>query len=901
MCGRRNSKIHDSNFQEILKQYDVILLIETWTSESSEYGIDGYTSYCAHRTLKKKKAKRDSGGLIVYVRDSIAQGIECILRENDEMLWLKLDKQFFGLNQDALICLCYAVPSNSTRQDMIEMDVFDKLQMRIAEFESEENNNYLIVGDFNARTSVNADYVEDDTDSAYIPLPDDYVTDGVLLRSSEDAGVNVTQYGRKLLDLCIATGLRIVNGRLGSDQGVGKYTCITHRGSSVVDYVLSMLEFFDSIKEFRVEDHTPFSDHNMITWQLEVNYDNNDMVEDFGLDAYECHKARTLSWESTKAHMYTDALKTDIVTEKLDSIMNTLNMCDEHGSVDNVVTEFTDVLLQVADPVFGKNRCTSQCKHAFSSNRLPMWMCDECKIVRDVFYEHLNVYRLNRTEENRLLMVRSRNNYAKHTRKCRLQYDRSQTAKLLEARTNNAREYWRLLRGKTKKDKSNVSNDEFYRFFKNVNSPTDEFYTPDEDVVNYVNQFELGEIQVMVDELDVELNIDEIRKAIKQLKHNKSPGMDQLINEYFIHGVSELSPYLLKLFNKLLDLGIFPSQWSNGLVVPLHKKGSIHEAENYRGITLLSVLGKLFTRILNNRLTNWAETYGVYVEAQGGFRKGLGTTDSIYVLHNLITWCINHKRKLYCAFVDYSKAFDYVVRENLWYKLLLSGVSGKMMRVIMDMYKTVSSCVKGGQGVTNSFDCILGVRQGESLSPFLFAIYVNDLEKTMRDEGVEGLTVDNLKLFVLFYADDAVVLASSRSGLQEGIDCLSRYCQRWKLTLNITKTKVVVFRAGGRLSHLDKWTYNGTLLEIVSCFTYLGVLFSYTSSFSKTQQALARQGRKALFCMRKIVSQFNGLSPIVLCDLFDKLILPILSYGCEVWGFYPSDAIERIEILCVQF
>jgi hypothetical protein len=114
------------------------------------------------------------------------------------------------------------------------------------------------------------------------------------------------------------------------------------------------------------------------------------------------------------------------------------------------------------------------------------------------------------------------------------------------------------------------------------------------------------------------------------------------------------------------------------------------------------------------------------------------------------------------------------------------------------------------------------------------------------------------------------------------------------LTLIITKTKVVVFRAGGRLSHLDKWTYNGTLLEIVSCFTYLGVLFSYTSSFSKTQQALARQGRKALFCMRKIVSQFNGLSPIVVCDLFDKLILPILSYGCEVWGFYPSDAIEHV-------
>ena len=369
---------------------------------------------------------------------TIDQGIQCIqvIKKMMKMLWLKLDNQFFGLSKDVLICLYYVVPSNSTRQDMLEIDLFDKLQIKIAECESdtEETNHYLIVGDFNARTAISADYVEDDTDSVYVPLPDDYIEDGVLPRSSEDADVSPTNYGRKLLDLCISTGLRIVNGRVGNDKGVGKYTCITHRGSSVVDYVLSMPGFFDKIMEFTVEDPTPFSDHNIITWQLEVNLKSNYLVRDYGLEDYKCHKVRTTSWDSAKAQLYTDALKAEVVTEKLDNLMDLVTNCDWHDSVDNVVTEFTDVLLQAADPLFGKFKCTSECTHAFSSTRLPVWMCDECKAVRDLFYDHLNLYRSHRTETSRLLMVGSRNSYVKHTRKCRLHYDKLQTAKLLEAR-----------------------------------------------------------------------------------------------------------------------------------------------------------------------------------------------------------------------------------------------------------------------------------------------------------------------------------------------------------------------------------------------------------------------------------------------------------------------------------
>ena len=123
--------------------------------------------------------------------------------------------------------------------------------------------------------------------------------------------------------------------------------------------------------------------------------------------------------------------------------------------------------------------------------------------------------------------------------------------------------------------------------------------------------------------------------------------------------------------------GYFPEAWSAG-EIPLHKKADKNDVDNYRGITLLSTLWKLFSRLLNNRLTAWAETYSVYIETQAGFREHMCTTDTIFVLHGLITHSSNNNRKLFCSFIDFSNAFDNVVRDVLWFKLLQFGVRGKM-------------------------------------------------------------------------------------------------------------------------------------------------------------------------------------------------------------------------------
>ena len=248
-------------------------------------------------------------------------------------------------------------------------------------------------------------------------------------------------------------------------------------------------------------------------------------------------------------------------------------------------------------------------------------------------------------------------------------------------------------------------------------------------------------------------------------------------------------------------MSYFPEEWEEGYIIPLHKKGSANDVENYRGITLLSILGKLFTRVLNNRLSEWAENYYVLIEAQAGFRPGMGTTDNIFVLHGLITHILNQGSKLYCAFVDLTKAFDYVVRENLWYKLIKFGLRGKVLNIIKSMYLSVKSRVKHCNKLGNEFYCSLGVRQGECLSPLLFSLFLNDIEEHFIQSGREGLDINMFKMFLLLYADDIVIFANSAEELQHSLDSVGDYCRKWKLKVNVKRTKVIVFRKGGILSN----------------------------------------------------------------------------------------------------
>ena len=170
-----------------------------------------------------------------------------------------------------------------------------------------------------------------------------------------------------------------------------------------------------------------------------------------------------------------------------------------------------------------------------------------------------------------------------------------------------------------------------------------------------------------------------------------------------------------------------------------------------------------------------------------GFRKGMGTSDNIFVLNNSITHFINNNERLYCAFVDFTKAFDFVVRDILWFELIKFGVRGK----------SVKSRVKHDNTLSEPFTCNTGVRQGECLSPFLFTMYVNDLEAELAIKGILGINTGMINLCILLYADDIILFGKTPEELQNALEVLEEYCKRWKLIINTNKTKAMVFRKGG--------------------------------------------------------------------------------------------------------
>ena len=226
------------------------------------------------------------------------------------------------------------------------------------------------------------------------------------------------------------------------------------------------------------------------------------------------------------------------------------------------------------------------------------------------------------------------------------------------------------------------------------------------------------------------------------------------------------------------------------------------------------------------------------------------------------------------------------------------------------MYSKAKACVRVGSNVSPTFRCTTGVRQGDNLSPLLFAIFVNDFEEHLRkhctglsfaaeqirlvlsDEDVEVF----LKLYTLLYADDTILLAETESDLERSIDTTIDYCSLWDLKINISKTKIMVF-SKGKITKIRDYRINGVKLEKVDEFRYLGVIFRYNGSFQSSIRYNVTKANKALFSLYKTMIKYD-LSVENTSQLYDRLILPILLYGCEVWGY---ENLVQIEVFHRKF
>ena len=210
-----------------------------------------------------------------------------------------------------------------------------------------------------------------------------------------------------------------------------------------------------------------------------------------------------------------------------------------------------------------------------------------------------------------------------------LKFKKIRVRKLRNLKTSNLKEFWKLINSEDRRSPQMPTLDELHNFFKNLNSNDN-----DQMILNEGTDSEsLNEIN---EEINQPISKEEILHAVKNLKNNKSPGSDNILNDHIKRTINILLPINTHLFNLILDTRFVSESWVLGYILSIYKnKGSIKLSDNYRSITLLSSLGKLFTSILNNRLNKFVEHYEIISQSQAGFRKGLSTTDNLFILQSL--------------------------------------------------------------------------------------------------------------------------------------------------------------------------------------------------------------------------------------------------------------------------
>ena len=210
------------------------------------------------------------------------------------------------------------------------------------------------------------------------------------------------------------------------------------------------------------------------------------------------------------------------------------------------------------------------------------------------------------------------------------------------------------------------------------------------------------------------------------------------------------------------------------------------DPNNYRGITLMSCLGKLFLSILNARLLELVQKNDILGTNQLGFVPGNRTSDAHIIINNIVDkMCHRSNKKIFSCFVDFRKAFDLVPRDILLKKLLKYGINGRFFNVIRNIYANDRACVKLNGKRSESFNIDIGVRQGCILSPLLFNIFLCDLAKSLQE--IKCPAIGNINS--LFWADDLVMFSDSEIGLQNMLSTLEKYCKENELVIN-TKDEV---------------------------------------------------------------------------------------------------------------
>ena len=892
VCGLL-SKQDVPDFIQFIQSNSINCVVETKLNEIDVANLILPVGYQAIFKCRHFCSLSKSGGIGIIYKECLNGFIQEVKTNSSFVSWFIINKVALGLRKDLILGVVYIPPVGSK---YTSVDAFEECQLELVDLLSKNDALVCMCGDFNARTAQLDDIVHENMFNNFDNICTYYNYD--VPRLSNDGHFN--NYGHLLLNMCKTNDLLIVNGRIDNETR-GNFT---FRNISTIDYFLCSPYLFKHVSDFIVNLQNPILSDGHCALQLKLAL-NLLKCTKRSKKLADAHNAIVVArWDCMKKQIFETYLKesANAIKEIYDD-MNILlqTVCFENGTINSTMNRIKNVIIDAATGSgmvksisnIGKNKmCSAHRTNHYDSKRTADWFDENCKKTRHEFAIARRRCKDNICENNIKQVKFAGKQYKLAISRSKAIHHKTFLDKLKSIEFDDPKSFWSMLNNPLKHKKWNdIGIEDFFHHFSKLNSMPTCLHlscleiTP--DLAHIQQNVGMDDIDEFSDILNSPITDDEIKISIKSLKNGKACGIDNITNE-MIKCFSVKNLHVLRnLFNMVLESGEVPHDWLIGIIKPIYKnKGDINDPDNYRGITLLSCIGKLFTSILNNRLTLLMDSYNIISEAQAGFRKGYSTIDHIYTLKCIVDVFLCQGRLLFCTFIN----------------------------VIKNLYRNIKSCVMNNGHRSSYFDSYVGVRQGENLSPMLFALFLNDIEsfslnmKCNTLNYIDKLYVrctndDNcmLRLFVLLYADDTVIMAESEASLQRNLDILKSYCDSNHLKVNMSKTKVVVFsKSKLRLRNLKTFKFGDASLERVDEYIYLGITFNWNGSFTKAVHANQIKAYRAMYALIQNGRRLRLPSHVML-NLFDKCVVPILLYGCEVWGYENVHVIELVHTKFCKF
>ena len=412
-------------------------------------------------------------------------------------------------------------------------------------------------------------------------------------------------------------------------------------------------------------------------------------------------------------------------------------------------------------------------------------------------------------------------------------------------------------------------------------------------------------------------SVPEVKKAIKALSCGKAPGSDAIPAEIFKEGGPALIKNLTELFISIWHAEGVPQDFKDASIVYIYKrKGDRTSCDNYRGVFLLSIAGKILTRLILNRLLTHLEQ-DLLPESQCGFREGRGTADMIFASRQLQEKFQEQNKELFSTYVDLTKAFDTVSRNGLWKIMAKFGIPDKFTAIIRSFHEGMQASVSVEGESSTAFEVSNGVKQGCVLAPTLFSIMFSGMLKIAFQDDIDSIAVDwrtdggglfNLARlraetkvhhdFVrdFLFADDCALNAESKDAMQRSMDKLSEACDAFGLTISIKKTEVLHQPAPksiqGNSTEPPTITVKGQTLQTVKKFTYLGSTLTSDAQLDVEIDTRLAKASSSFGRLRNTVWERKGLNIKTKLKVYRAVVLTSLLYACETWTTYARH--ERI-------